>query len=180
MDFTAVPEILREPLARWWERAGAQSEFLSAYAALDESLRAELPRVAAASEFIGSALIQDPAALEWFARHEAPEAARGPTPSTNPARARRRPPRRSTSCVSGAAARCCALHGATWRGAQAREAPASWETLHALSDFAAASIRAAAAAAQRHLQDTFGRPRDAQGGEATLIVLGMGKLGGGS
>src|ERR1700678_3968898 len=77
MDFISVPEDLREPLALWWERAGAQEAFLDAYGSLPEGLRAELPRVAAASEFIGSALIQDPQALEWFGRHEDPAAARG-------------------------------------------------------------------------------------------------------
>jgi len=71
-----VPEILREPLALWWERAGAQAGFLDSYAGLDEGLRAELPRVAAGSEFVASALIQDPQALEWFGRHEQPAAAR--------------------------------------------------------------------------------------------------------
>src|ERR1700733_11573643 len=77
MDFISVPEDLREPLALWWERAGAQEAFLNAYGSLPEGLRAELPRVAAASEFIGSALIQDPQALDWFGRHEDPAAARG-------------------------------------------------------------------------------------------------------
>ncbi|MGB6308766.1 MAG: hypothetical protein WBF89_13340, partial [Steroidobacteraceae bacterium] len=76
MEFTSVPEELRAPLGLWWERAGAQQEFLGAYAALAEGLRAEFARVAAGSEFIASALIQDPQALEWFARHEESGAAR--------------------------------------------------------------------------------------------------------
>ena len=72
MQFESVPEDLREPLALWWERVAAQAAFLDAYAALSEDLRAELPRVAAGSEFIASALIQDPQALGWFGRHEEP------------------------------------------------------------------------------------------------------------
>src|ERR1700674_3323984 len=76
MHFESVPEVLREPLARWWERAGAQAAFLNAYAALPERFREEMPRVAAGSEFIASVLIQDPQALEWFSRHEEPSAAR--------------------------------------------------------------------------------------------------------
>jgi glutamate-ammonia-ligase adenylyltransferase len=63
-----------------------------------------------------------------------------------------------------------------WRDISGRAGVA--ETLSALSDFADASIRAAAAAAQLHLQPVFGRPRDASLAEASLIVLGMGKLGG--
>src|ERR1700686_4128999 len=76
MDFTSVPEILREPLARWWERAGAEGAFLDAYAALPERFREEMPRITAGSEFIASVLIQDPQALEWFSRFEEPSAAR--------------------------------------------------------------------------------------------------------
>jgi glutamate-ammonia-ligase adenylyltransferase len=52
------------------------------------------------------------------------------------------------------------------------------ETLHALSDFADASIRAAASAAHLHLQAVFGKPRNANAAQVPLIVLGMGKLGG--
>src|SRR5450631_394629 len=79
MHFVAldsVAEILHEPLSRWWERAGAQAVFLENYAALPEPLRAELPRVAAGSEFVASVLIQDPEGLDWFSRHEDPSAAR--------------------------------------------------------------------------------------------------------
>ena len=43
MDFASVPQVLHEPLARWWERA-AQPAFLDGYAALSLKLRAELPR----------------------------------------------------------------------------------------------------------------------------------------
>jgi glutamate-ammonia-ligase adenylyltransferase len=75
-ELESVPEILREPLARWWERAGAQADLLNSYAALPDGLRAEMPRVAAGSEFVASVLIQDPQALEWFGRNEAPSAAR--------------------------------------------------------------------------------------------------------
>jgi membrane-anchored protein YejM (alkaline phosphatase superfamily) len=59
MDFTSVPEVLRDTLGRWWERADAQAVFRDAYVSLPERYRAELPRVAAGSEFIAAALIQD-------------------------------------------------------------------------------------------------------------------------
>ena len=52
MDFMSVPEILREPLTRWWERVGAIAAFLDAYAALPLRIREEMPRIAAGSEFI--------------------------------------------------------------------------------------------------------------------------------
>src|SRR6185437_3634352 len=39
-----------------------------AYAGLSERLRAELPRVAAGSEFAAAAMIQDPEILEWLGR----------------------------------------------------------------------------------------------------------------
>ncbi len=52
------------------------------------------------------------------------------------------------------------------------------ETLHAISDLADYLLRAAVAYAQQALQERFGVVRD-DGGEAiSLVVLGMGKLGG--
>ncbi|HME41230.1 MAG TPA: bifunctional [glutamate--ammonia ligase]-adenylyl-L-tyrosine phosphorylase/[glutamate--ammonia-ligase] adenylyltransferase [Steroidobacteraceae bacterium] len=169
-----IPEELRGPLARWWERAGAESVFAAGYEALPEALRAELRRVAAGSEFIGSALIQDPQALGWFARNEEPAAARlagagyetliaaAPTPA-GAQHILREWRRREMLRIA-------------WRDIAGRATPE--ETLHALSDFADAAIRAAAACARAHLQPVFGLPRGAAGEEAQLIVLGMGKLGG--
>ncbi|HWG69200.1 MAG TPA: bifunctional [glutamate--ammonia ligase]-adenylyl-L-tyrosine phosphorylase/[glutamate--ammonia-ligase] adenylyltransferase [Steroidobacteraceae bacterium] len=72
MDLESVPEVLRAPLSRWWERAGAAPQFLAAYAGLSERLRAELPRIAAGSEFAAAAMIQDPGILEWLGRHMEP------------------------------------------------------------------------------------------------------------
>ncbi|MEP6885508.1 MAG: bifunctional [glutamate--ammonia ligase]-adenylyl-L-tyrosine phosphorylase/[glutamate--ammonia-ligase] adenylyltransferase [Gammaproteobacteria bacterium] len=182
MDFASVPEILREPLARWWERAGAQAGFLDAYAALSESIRIELPRVVATSEFLGSVLIQDPRALAWFALTEA----ESPAPATAQANAEYES-RAGRAATMAEAQRILRewrrreMLRIAWRdiaggGAQGRGGVV--DTLHALSDFADASIRAAVAAAQLHLQETFGGPRDGDGNEATLIVLAMGKLGG--
>jgi len=170
----SVPEDLREPLARWLERAGAQAGFAESEAALPERLRAEMPRVAAGSEFIAAVLIQDPQALEWFGRHEDPSAARDAfaeyegraISAATPAEAQRvlREWRRRE------------MLRIAWRDIAGR-APVT-ETLHALSDFADACIRAAVSCAQAYLEPVFGRPRDANGGEAQLIVLAMGKLGG--
>ena len=164
---------------------------LSALAALSEARRAELARVVAASEFVGSVLIQDPAALEWFARHEAPGGARsanadyesraGQAASTNEAQRILREWRyREMLRIAwrDIAGRDIAGRDIAGRGNAGGVGAGVVETLHELSDFADASIRAAVAAAQLHLQEVFGRPRDAGGNEAVLIVLGMGKLGG--
>src|SRR5258706_11091765 len=166
--------MLREPLALWWERVAAQEAFANAYAALSERLRAELPRVAAGSEFIASALIQDPQALEWFSRHEEASAARIAGADYED--------RAATAPTAADAQRILRewrrreMLRIAWRDIAGRAGVT--ETLRALSDFADASIRAAAAAAQLHLEPVFGRPRGATTQEAPLIVLGMGKLGG--
>jgi glutamate-ammonia-ligase adenylyltransferase len=174
VDFASVPEILREPVARWWERASEQPVLVEAYEALGGSLRAELPRVVAASEFVGAVLIQDPQALEWFALNERPvagdqagagyecRAARAGT-TAEAQRILREWRRREMLRIA-------------WRDIAGREGVVA--TLHALSDLADACIRAALAAAQSHVGEVFGGPRGSDGKEAALIVLGMGKLGG--
>jgi glutamate-ammonia-ligase adenylyltransferase len=174
MHFESVPEPLREPLARWWERAGSQPLLLDAFAALPDNLRAELPRVAAGSEFIGSVLIQDPRALAWFSRHEAPSAARLASADYEA---------RAAAAATAAEAqrtlrewRRREMLRIAWRDITGRAGVT--ETLHAVSDFADAAIRAAVSAAQLHLQAVFGKPRGETGEEVALIVLGMGKLGG--
>src|SRR5580698_3031582 len=64
MDFIeSVPEELRDSVERWWERACAQADFADRYGGLSDALRAQLPRVIAASEFVAQALIQDPFAI---------------------------------------------------------------------------------------------------------------------
>ncbi len=174
MQFESVPEDLREPLALWWERAAAQDGFLSAYAGLSEDLQTELPRVAAGSEFVASALIQDPRALEWFGRHEEPSAARAAGADYED-RARSAPTAADAQRILREWRRREMLRIA-WRDIAGRAGVR--ETLHALSDFADAAIRAAASAARLHLQPVFGLPRGAAHDEVPLIVLGMGKLGG--
>jgi glutamate-ammonia-ligase adenylyltransferase len=173
MNFATVPEELREALARWWERAVSDEAFADAYAALPEALRSELPRVVAGSEFIASALIQDPKALEWFRRHDVPDAARAAGEDYE-ARAAA-----SEAADTGRILREWRrreMLRLAWRDVAGRASVR--ETLHALSDLADACIRAAAAASCRHLKPVFGTPRNAAGEEVPLIVLGMGKLGG--
>jgi glutamate-ammonia-ligase adenylyltransferase len=165
---------LREPLTRWWERAAVRAAFLDSYAALSESVRAELARVAAASEFAAAALIQDPQALQWFARYDEPDAARAASADYE-ARAAASPSAAEAQRILREWRRREMLRIA-WRDIAGRSTAA--QTLHALSDFADAAIRAATAAAQSHMQEVFGRPRGAGGAEVPLIVVGMGKLGG--
>jgi [glutamine synthetase] adenylyltransferase / [glutamine synthetase]-adenylyl-L-tyrosine phosphorylase len=168
-----VPVILREPLALWWERAGAPGVLNETYAALPQPLRRELPRVAAASEFVAAALIQDPAALDWFTRHSEPPMA---------SIANKAYERRAAAAAIPEAKRVLRewrrreLLRIAWRDIAGHAD--ILETLSALSNLADASVRAATAAAQQHLQPIFGRPLDANGQLVPLIVLGMGKLGG--
>ena len=174
VHFESVPEILQAPLALWWERAASQEAFLAAYAGLSEALRAEMPRVAAGSEFIASTLIQDPQALEWFSRHDEPSAARG-AGAEYEARAAAAPTAADAQRILREWRRREMLR-IGWRDIAGRaDVP---DTLRALSDFADASIRAAASAARLHLEPVFGRPLGAAAAEVPLIVLGMGKLGG--
>ncbi len=170
----SVPDILREPVQRWWERACGRQDFLDAYAAQSAALRAELPRAVACSEFIASALIQDPQSLDWCARCDDASAAI-----------------RANGDYEGRAASAAALDDAqrvlrewrrremlriAWRDIAARAGVG--DTLRAVSELADASIRAATSAAQLHLQPVFGLPRDSNSEVVPLIVLGMGKLGG--
>jgi glutamate-ammonia-ligase adenylyltransferase len=170
----SVPEILREPLARWWERALGSQAFLDDLAALPEHLRAELPRVAAGSEFVASVLIQDPQALGWFGRHEEPAAARLASADYE-SRAASAPAAAEAQRILREWRRREMLRIA-WRDIAGRAAV--METLHAVSDFADAGIRAAASSAQLHLHGVFGSPKGVNSEEVQLIVLGMGKLGG--
>ena len=176
-----VPEILREPLARWWERAAALPTLVEQYAALPDALRGELPRVVAASEFVGASLIQDPESLGWFSRNEAPPAARAASEDYALRVA-------AAVVAPGAAAGLAELQRVlrewrrremlriAWRDIVGRASVP--ETLGAVSDLADACIAAAAAAAQRLLEVPFGRPRNADKEEVPFIVIAMGKLGG--
>ena len=170
----SVPEILRESVLRWWERAGGQDAWCAAYEALPETLRDELPRVVAGSEFAASALSRDPEALAWLSRNAGPADAQ---------QANSEYERRTASATSGAEAqrllrawRRREMLRIAWCEIAGRASVA--DTLRSLSELADGCVRAAVAAAQTHLQTPFGRPRGAGGAEVPLIVLGMGKLGG--
>jgi glutamate-ammonia-ligase adenylyltransferase len=168
-----VPDLLRDPVTRWWERASAQEDLLESYAALPEALRRELPRVAAGSEFVASALIQDPRALAWLSGRDPSSAAAASgdyerhvadaASSDDAKRTLREWRRREMLRIA-------------WREIAGHASTS--ETLTALSDLADSCVRGAAAAAQAQLESIFGKPRTADGEVVPLIVLGMGKLGG--
>ncbi len=174
MEFIeSVPEELRGPVQRWWERACALEEFAVHYRALSENHRAQLPRVVAASEFAAQALIQDPQSLAWFAAHDA--GAAGSVNSDYEGQAATAPSAEQAQFVLREWRRRAMLRIA-WRDIAATAAVA--ETLQAVSDLADAAIRAAATAAELHLQPTFGKPHRTNPAQSPFIVLGMGKLGG--
>jgi [glutamine synthetase] adenylyltransferase / [glutamine synthetase]-adenylyl-L-tyrosine phosphorylase len=165
MEFLgAVPEELRNSVERWWERACAQAEFADRYRVLSDSQRAQLPCIVAASEFIAQALIQDPACLALGAANAYYEEQVTAAQSVEQAVFLLREWRRRE------------MVRIAWRDIAGTAAVT--ETLHSVSDLAEATIRAAAAAAERHLLPVFGKPQCSNPALSPFIVLGMGKLGG--
>jgi glutamine synthetase adenylyltransferase/Zn-dependent oligopeptidase len=151
---------------------------MAAYQALPATLRDEIPRVVAASEFIAAALLQDPEALAWLDRNH--------DPSMTAAVADEYHRQASAAATTADAQRVLRqwrrreMVRIAWRDIAGRASVS--DTLRAVSDLADACIRAAVAAAQRHLEAPFGRPRTAaaSGNAETVpfIVVAMGKLGG--
>jgi glutamine synthetase adenylyltransferase/Zn-dependent oligopeptidase len=174
LSLALIPDLLHEPVTRWWERAGALPALAGAYAGLPDVLRGELARVVACSEFVAAALIQDAESLAWLGRHEDPSPARIANDEYES---------RASAAVSTADAqhvlrewRRREMLRIAWRDIAGRASVT--DTLRAVSDLADGCIRAAVTAAQRHLEAPFGRPRNAQAVEVPLIVVAMGKLGG--
>lgn len=174
LPLAAVPDSLREPLALWWERATLSPALLDAYQAMSPESRAELARVAAASPFVAAALIQDPQSLAWALRNDEPSAARLAAAGHEA---------RAASAATTAEAqrqlrewRRREMVRIAWRDIAGRAGVT--ETLRDVSDLADACIRAAAAAAQQHLEASFGVPRGTDGAAVPFIVVAMGKLGG--
>ena len=142
-----------------------------------EAVRASLPRVFAGSDFLAESCTRDPQLLAALlgrgelSRRLAPEelAARAPqfdaaTAESEVQRTLRRWRRYELARIA-------------WRDL------AGWadlpETLADLSAFADAAIRSAAAFARHALVERYGEPRSASGEVQPLVVIGMGKLGGG-
>jgi [glutamine synthetase] adenylyltransferase / [glutamine synthetase]-adenylyl-L-tyrosine phosphorylase len=159
-----IPEELRDSVVRFHERSPAPP--------IPQRYRDQLERAVAGSEFIASALIQDPQALEWFLGREsgaAPlavdyESRAAAAPTVEAAQFLLREWRRR-EMLRIAWRDICGSAGVT-------------ETLEAVSGLADACIRAAVSAAQLHLEPVFGSPRGTSGADSQFLVLGMGKLGG--
>src|SRR6202046_1821694 len=157
MEFLgSVPEELRDSVMRWWERAGAQAAFTERYRALGDSHRAQLPRIVAASEFVAQALIQDPAALAPDGVNGHYEGQVAAAQSVEHALFLLREWRRRE------------MVRIAWRDIAGTAGVA--ETPPAGADLADAAIRAAVAAAERHLLPTFGEPKGSNPGQRPLLV----------
>jgi glutamate-ammonia-ligase adenylyltransferase len=174
LPLDSVPEILRPALLALSERLAGRADWPALLEALPEARRRELPRLLAASEFAGAVLIQDPHALTWVGERHEPGAARRAAADYESRVA-------AASLEEGQRLlrewRRRALLRIAWRDL-AGDARIE-ETLADLSGLAEACVRAAAGCARAHLSGLFGEPRGADGGSAALIVLAMGKLGGG-
>ena len=147
-----------------------------AVAALPPQVRHTLPRVFAASDFVAQACAREPALLGDLLEHygltrragsndfAARAPAMGAHSDAEMLAALRRWRRREMTRIA-------------WR------ALAGWaeveETLAELSDFADAAIRTALGHARQALAARYGEPRSATGVMQPLVVVAMGKLGGG-
>ena len=171
-----MPQALRTHVELWWERACAHKDFPAIFAAASESIRKELPRVVAASEFIAAVLIQDPQALAWFDRCE--QGGRQATQAANSDYEMRAGAMRAGTMHAGAAQRLLRewrrreLLRIAWRDIAGRAALT--DTLLEVSAFADACIRAACRAASGGDAGAAGAGAE----HGPLIVIGMGKLGG--
>ena len=167
----ALPQVLRGVVDRWLQRLDAAGGCVGSVPASARTLL----RLVACSEFASGVLLRD---WPWFAEHAADmEAPRKPemlsgfadavacsdeTPEVVMQRLRR--------------FRNRYLLGLLWR--EIAGVTAVEETLTSLSDLADHLLDAAARYAQRRLQERFGLVRNARGTPQSIVILGMGKLGG--
>jgi glutamate-ammonia-ligase adenylyltransferase len=151
------------PAAR--ERASAWRERLVDAGRAPPVPAVELDHVLACSDFVGDALVRDAelAAAPFASPSQPFDAASGIDDEPGFLAALRRIRRRELARIA-------------WRDLTGRATTA--ETLEALSALADAAIVAAHGWAERGLRQRYGVPRDADGREQPLIVVGMGKLGG--
>jgi glutamate-ammonia-ligase adenylyltransferase len=166
----ALPQALREPTALWFERLEAQHGIPS----LPEAVAGQLVRLVACSEFAGGVLLRE---WDWFVASfksfvEPPDSGAL---------------REFVAVVAGedeidvAKERIRRLRHRwmlqlLWReiGGQARLE----ETLTLTSVLADSLLEAAGRLAERQMHERYGVVRSASGNPVSLVVLGMGKLGG--
>jgi len=151
---------------------------LALFDAAPPALRQALRRVVTASDFVCESLARDPELAKWLISEAELTHPLGGDDMA----------RRLAAQVAGAAdapvfmaslrrQRLREMVRIAWRDlAGASSVP---QTLAETSAFADASIDAAVTFAFRELEATYGSPRNANGEVQPLIVLGMGKLGGG-
>ncbi|MBS0375542.1 MAG: bifunctional [glutamate--ammonia ligase]-adenylyl-L-tyrosine phosphorylase/[glutamate--ammonia-ligase] adenylyltransferase [Proteobacteria bacterium] len=154
-----LPAACRAVVARWLER----------YAEAGITVAAEpeaLARVLASSDFVAAALLADPELRADPVGLEADPFAAARAAADEPA-----------VLAALRVVRRRALARIAWRDLTGIDAVAA--TLAALSATADQAITAALECASRPLAARYGVPRDAAGAEQPLIVVGMGKLGGG-
>jgi len=167
-----LPETLRPSVSRWFERL----EEMHGSQSLGADVEDQLLRVIAASEFAGKVLLTD--WPHWCGRLEQLSSRAGPQELEglvdDPA-LRELGIEEVKSRLRRLRHRC--LLGVLWReiaGTATLE-----ETLAALSELADQMLAVAGRYAQRQLEERYGRFRDSDGAPIPLVVLAMGKLGGG-
>jgi [glutamine synthetase] adenylyltransferase / [glutamine synthetase]-adenylyl-L-tyrosine phosphorylase len=142
-----------------------------------EAVRASLPRVFAASDFLAESCTRDPQLLATLlgrgelSRRLAPDELAVRAPQFDAATAEAEVQRTLRRWRRYELARIAWRDLAGWA-----DLP---ETLADLSAFADAAIRTAATYARHALLERYGEPRAASGEVQPLVVVGMGKLGGG-
>ncbi|NGP52243.1 bifunctional [glutamate--ammonia ligase]-adenylyl-L-tyrosine phosphorylase/[glutamate--ammonia-ligase] adenylyltransferase [Thioalkalivibrio sp. XN8] len=172
----ALPKSLRRDLPERWRRFAAAAPDAARALAADETLAESAPAVWAASEFVSEQALKDGAALQALGA----AAQRHWTPGTLLAQV----PTLLEEAADEAAAmsrlrafRRQEMLRIAWRDL------AGWaaleETLGHLSELAEVCIRAAADWVHAGLAARHGEPRGADGAPQRLLVIAMGKLGGG-
>ncbi len=165
-----LPEVLRAPTSRWFERI---CEIHDVAAGIDA---ADLVRVVALSDFAAGVLLREWDVLEeswraWTTRYD-PEALANFVRALGARDA-------DTECIRRELRRernrqlLCVL----WRDING--AADVDETLFALTDVAEKMLAAAAAHAAQHMAKRFGIVRAPDGAGVPIVIIGMGKLGGG-
>ena len=166
-----LPQLLREPVAVWFEHWQNQYPDSVAPIIADGKRLRQLARLVACSEFAGRQLLRD---WDWFlgsfdVANPATDTPLGAIAQTSPAdtaaimRELRRYRNRSLVKI---------LWGQLIEKADLDEA------LRDLSTLADETIQTAVSCATTNLQDRFGKPATSNGEYAGLLVLAMGKLGG--
>jgi glutamate-ammonia-ligase adenylyltransferase len=172
-----IPPVLRPPVELALATIQDNAEAVAALERAPEVVRQSLPRVLACSEFIANSCTRDRDLLPTLLARDLLAPA---TPEGNTSRIR--------DLVALAASETELMRQLrSWRRGEmvriawrdlAGWAPAE-ETLRDLSALADAEISVAYEAARQPLIERYGVPRSATGDEQRLIVLAMGKLGGG-